>query len=148
MPRTTWYPLLGSMFRELLTPLGGVHVDDRCPLPILTRPYLHDFLLLRRDTPNWSPEQQRRLPDAICDSTKNHILITFYTRSSGNSLTWGLQELTAIGHFYYQSYNLAVDVDEWRGSYYVPKRYPHLIGATFPRLGLRGFTKIVFLSET
>ena len=108
MSRTTWYPLLGSMFGELLTPLGGVDVEPRCPLTILTNPYLHDFLLLRRDAPNWSREQYRRLPDGICESTKNHILITFYTQESGNSLGWGMQELLAIGHFYHQSYNLCL----------------------------------------
>jgi hypothetical protein len=109
MPPTTWYPLLGSIFSELLTPLGGVHVDDRCPLTALTRPHLHDFLLLRRDLPNWSREQYRRLPDGISDSTKNHLLITFYSQASGNSFGWRMQELLGIGHFYHQSYNLAQD---------------------------------------
>lgn len=63
----TWYPILGSIFSELLTPVG-IHVDDHCPLTALIEEHAFEFLLLRCDGLNWTSEQYgMNTPPALSD---------------------------------------------------------------------------------
>ncbi|MDM8541296.1 hypothetical protein QUF90_09425 [Desulfococcaceae bacterium HSG9] len=81
VPKTRWHRLLGKMFEELLTPVG---IEVYPEFPVMAGPPEADILLLRRETPQWTPEQMQRLPDGIRDSRADHILIEFkYTESAG-----------------------------------------------------------------
>jgi hypothetical protein len=77
--RTLWHQLLGKVLEELLPPVGiTVYVD----FPVMSQPPQADIVLLRREQPQWTPEQQARLPDGIRHSQATDIIIEFkYTES-------------------------------------------------------------------
>ncbi|OQY42663.1 MAG: hypothetical protein B6242_15870, partial [Anaerolineaceae bacterium 4572_78] len=60
--------------QELLTPVG---ITVSTNVEVMVDPPESDILLLRMDTPNWTPEQRALLPDGIRDSQANHILLEF-----------------------------------------------------------------------
>lgn len=101
-PKTRWHRLLGKMLEELLTPVG---IEVYTEFPVMADPPEADILLLRRETPQWTPEQVRRLPDGIRDSQADHILIEFkYTESVGLS---AFRQTVGYDHFYKKSKKLA-----------------------------------------
>jgi hypothetical protein len=76
---TKWHQLLGSLLKELLSPMNILVQPD---VKVMTNPPEADILLLRRDSPKWTAEQMSCLPDGIRNSTCSHFLIEFkYTES-------------------------------------------------------------------
>jgi len=77
--KTRWHLILGTILKELLTPVG---ITVELEVEVMTAPPRTDILLLRRQTKYWTPEQLERLPDGIRDTNASHILIEFkYTES-------------------------------------------------------------------
>jgi len=76
---TKWHQLLGSLLKELLSPMN---ISVQPDVKVMIKPPEADILLLRRDSPKWTAEQKSCLPDGIRDSNCSHILIEFkYTES-------------------------------------------------------------------
>ncbi|MEM1010242.1 MAG: hypothetical protein AAGJ35_14705 [Myxococcota bacterium] len=72
--KTRWHHLLGTLLEFLLPPVGiQVQIEPQ----VMSEPPQADIILLRRDTPFWTPEQQARLADGIRDTAANHVLIEF-----------------------------------------------------------------------
>ena len=100
-PKTRWHHLLGKMFEELLTPVG---IEVYTDFPVMADRPKADILLLRKETPEWTPEQLERLPDGIRDTKADHILIEFkYSESVGLS---AFQQAVGYDYFYRDSKDL------------------------------------------
>ncbi len=79
--KTRWHRLLGSVFEQVLTPVGiAVYTD----VPVMSDPPEADILLLRRTTRTWTKAQPARLPDGIRHTHASHILIEFKYSESIN----------------------------------------------------------------
>ncbi len=102
--RTKWHQLLGSMLKELLSPMNILVQPD---VKVMINPPEADILLLRRDSPKWTAEQMSCLPDGIRDSTCSHILIEFKYTESINKEAF----LQALGYdtFYKRSHTIGDD---------------------------------------
>lgn len=109
MPENTWYPILGGMFKELLTPVG-IHVDDNCPLTALIEPHMFEFLLLRRERADWTSEQYNRLPDFLRDMSSQHLLLVLNTRASTlDKLEHDVRLALTTSYFYTESYHCMME---------------------------------------
>jgi hypothetical protein len=99
--KTRWHLMLGTMFEELLTPVGiKVYTD----FPVMADRPMADILLLRKETPEWTPEQLARLSDGVRDCGADHILIEFkYTESVGVS---AFRQAAGYDYFYNSSKQL------------------------------------------
>ena len=100
--KTLWHQILGSILKQLLTPLGITVLTD---VKVMTKPPEADVLLLKRKHPNyWTQEQLEQLPDGIRDSTASHILIEFKATESISKETF--IQAAAYNYFYQQSQKL------------------------------------------
>jgi hypothetical protein len=80
-PKTNWHHLLGSVFEQVLTPVGvSVYTD----LPVMGDLPQADIVLLRRDTPTWTKAQLARLADGLRHTNATDILIEFKYSESIN----------------------------------------------------------------
>jgi hypothetical protein len=79
--KTNWHHLLGSVFEQVLTPVGvSVYTD----LPVMGDLPEADIVLLRRDTPTWTKAQLARLADGLRHTNATDILIEFKYSESIN----------------------------------------------------------------
>jgi hypothetical protein len=109
MQENTWYPILGGMFKELLTPVG-IHVDDNCRLTALLEEYHCDFLLVRCDGPNWTNEQYNRLPDFLRDNSVKHCVCLLTTENPTlDNLVDDVRLALGASYFYTESYNTTLE---------------------------------------
>ena len=105
MTENTWYPILGSMFSELLTPVG-IHVDDDCRLTVLHEEYDSDFVLLRCDDPTWTREQNNRLPNFLRNTSNKHLVLQVSTEDPIlDELEDDVRLALGTAYFYTESYN-------------------------------------------
>ena len=102
--RTNWHRILGAMLQELLTPVG---ITVSTNVEVMVDPPESDILLLRMDTPNWTPEQRALLPDGIRDSQANHILLEFKMTESLDKIA--VAKTIGYDVFYEQSQRLTSD---------------------------------------
>jgi len=59
-----------------------VNIDVKLEVKVMTEPPRADVLLIRRETPMWTPQQYALLPDGIRDTNASHIMLEFkYTQS-------------------------------------------------------------------
>jgi hypothetical protein len=73
------HQLLGILLQELLTPVGVKVVTE---FQVMAEAPQGDILILRREQPEWTPEQRALLPDGVRDSRASDILLEFkYTES-------------------------------------------------------------------
>ena len=70
--RINWHQFLGKDFDLVFTPLGLEIVLEGLAL---SEPPRVDIVILRRHTPEWTPEQFALLPDGIRQSHASHVLI-------------------------------------------------------------------------
>ena len=76
--KTRWHLLLGSLLKELLTPLNISVQIDVC----VTSDPKADIILMQRDGPHWSEAPKALLTDGLRDTSATHLLIEFkYTES-------------------------------------------------------------------
>ena len=102
-PNTRWHTLFGVLLDSVLTPVG---VDVLIDLPVMKTPPEADIVLLRRDSPAWTPEQQAVLPDGIRDNRAGHVILEFkYTQSLTEQ---ALRQAVGYDYFYRASQGLAV----------------------------------------
>ena len=100
-PRTLWHRLLGKELELLLTPLD---IQVLTEVEVISNPPKADILLLRRNTPAWTPAQLQFLPAGIRSSQAAHILLEFKVRESFNEET--LQQAVGYDYFYRQGQQL------------------------------------------
>jgi hypothetical protein len=101
--KTLWHRLLGKWLELLLTRVDIIVYTEP---QIMSEPPKVDILLLRRNSPRWTPAQLRLLPDGVRDSTAGHILIEFKFTESLNRERFQ----QALGYDYF--YRQAQQVDE------------------------------------
>lgn len=101
---TRWHRLLGKLLELLLAPTG-ISVDME--VQIMGDPPRADIVLLRRNEPEWTPEQIRLLPDGIRDTNASHIMIEFKRTESINVEI--LLKIAAYDLLYRQSRKLNPD---------------------------------------
>lgn len=99
--RTLWHRFLGKEFELLLTP---VEIEVITEVQVSSVPPLADILLLRRNTPAWTPAQLQFLPDGIRDSSASHILIEFKFRETFNEDV--VRQAIGYDYFYQQGQQL------------------------------------------
>lgn len=99
--RTLWHRFLGKEFELLLTP---VEIEVITEVQVSSVPPLADILLLRRNTPTWTPAQLQFLPDGIRDSNASHILIEFKFRET--STEEAVRQAIGYDYFYQQGQQL------------------------------------------
>lgn len=76
--KTRWHRLLGSLLKELLTPLN---ISVQTEILVTSDPKA-DIILMRRDEPQWNEAQKALLADGLRDTNASHLLIEFkYTES-------------------------------------------------------------------
>jgi hypothetical protein len=98
---TRWHTLFGALLDSMLTPLG---VEVFIDLPVMKTPPEADIVLLRRDRPDWTPEQKAVLPDGIRESTAGHVILEFkYTQSLTEE---ALRQAIGYDYFYRESNHL------------------------------------------
>jgi len=90
-----WHQLLGSLLKELLTPIDITVLTD---VPVLSEPPEADILLLKTNHNKWTQEQKARLPDGIRDSHAIHILLEFKYSESVNKKAF--QQTLSYDYFY------------------------------------------------
>ena len=91
---TKWHDLLGSLLKELLTPLNiSVQTDVRVAIDPRA-----DILIIRRNGLKWSERQKVRLADGLRDSSASHLLIEFKYTESLNDATF--RQILAYEYFY------------------------------------------------
>ncbi len=100
-PNTRWHTLFGALLDSVLTPVG---VEVLIDLPVMKTPPEADIVLLRRDSPAWTPEQQAVLPDGIRDNRAGHVILEFkYTQSLTEQ---ALRQAVGYDYFYRESQSL------------------------------------------
>ncbi len=67
-----WHRLVGTLFRELLTP---VNITVQTEVPLLNKPPQGDLLLIRREGKTWTEEQKALLPDGIWQNNARETLL-------------------------------------------------------------------------
>ncbi|MCL4868612.1 MAG: hypothetical protein KJ063_06585 [Anaerolineae bacterium] len=67
-----WHRLVGTLFRELLTP---VNITVQTEVPLLNKPPQGDLLLIRREGKVWTAEQKALLPDGIWQNNARETLL-------------------------------------------------------------------------
>lgn len=96
--KTLWHRLLGKWLELLLTRVDIIVYTEP---QIMSEPPKVDILLLRRNSPAWTPAQLRLLPDGVRDSAASHILIEFKFTESLNRERF--QQALGYDYFYRQS---------------------------------------------
>jgi hypothetical protein len=76
-----WHQLFGKELELALTPVG---IEVRLEALTISEPPRVDVVLLRRLTPQWTPEQYALLPDGIRESRASHNLIEHKQTESVN----------------------------------------------------------------
>ena len=99
--KTLWHRVLGKWLELLLTRVDIIVYTEP---QIMSEPPKVDILLLRRNTPTWTPTQLRFLPDGICDSIAGHVLIEFKFTESLNRARF--QQALGYDYFYRQAQQL------------------------------------------
>jgi hypothetical protein len=99
--RALWHRFLGKEFELLLTP---VEIEVITEVQVSSVPPLADILLLRRNTPTWTPAQLQFLPDGIRDSNAAHILIEFKFRETFDEEV--IRQAIGYDYFYQQGQQL------------------------------------------
>jgi hypothetical protein len=96
------HKVLGKMLQALLTPLG---VKVLTEFPVMAEAPKGDILILRRQQPDWTPEQRALLPDGVRDSRASDILLEFkYTESVNKA---ALRQALGYDILYQRSQNLS-----------------------------------------
>jgi|688.fasta_scaffold248671_2 hypothetical protein len=96
--KTLWHRLLGKWLELLLTRVDIIVYTEP---QIMSEPPKVDILLLRRNSPAWTPAQLRLLPDGVRDSVAGHILIEFKFTESLNRERF--QQALGYDYFYRQA---------------------------------------------
>ena len=93
-----WHRLLGKWLELLLT---YVDVTVYTEPQVMSDPPKVDILLLRRNSPTWTPPQTQLLPDGVRDSAASHILVEFKFTESLNRARF--QQALGYDYFYRQA---------------------------------------------
>lgn len=104
LEKTRWHRLLGKLLELLLTPTG---ISVETEVLIMSEPPRADIILLRREQPEWTPEQAQLLPDGIRDTSASRILLEFKRTESINADI--LLKSAAYDLLYRQARNLQAD---------------------------------------
>ena len=96
--KTLWHRLLGKWLELLLTRVDIIVYTEP---QIMSEPPKVDILLLRRNSPRWTPVQLRLLPDGVRESGASHILIEFKFTESLNRERF--QQALGYDYFYRQA---------------------------------------------
>ncbi len=100
--KTRWHELLGDMLEKLLVPVG---ISVFTNVAVMSKSPEADILLLRKETAEWTPEQQERLADGIRDTEAKDILIEFkYTESVNEH---ALRQSIGYDYFYKKARRLS-----------------------------------------
>lgn len=96
-----WHRWFGSLFKEILTPLG---LDVQTEMFVMTDPPRADVVIIRKPVKEWTKEQLMFLPDGIRDSRAGHVIIEFKHTESLDKDTF----CKVLGYrvFYKQHYKL------------------------------------------
>lgn len=78
-PEIRWHRWFGTVFEELLIPLG---LDVQTEHPVMIDPPEADVVIIRKSGMGWTPEQLEALPDGIRDCNASHIIIEFKNTES------------------------------------------------------------------
>jgi hypothetical protein len=96
------HKVLGTLLQELLTPVGVKVVTE---FQVMAEPPKGDILILRRESPEWTPEQYALLPDGVRDSQASDILLEFKYTESVNKVA--LCQALGYDTFYRRSQSLS-----------------------------------------
>jgi hypothetical protein len=101
MAKISAHKLLGTLLQELLTPVGVKVVTE---FQVMAESPKGDILILRREQPEWTPQQRALLPDGVRDSRASDILLEFkYTESINEA---ALRQALGYDTFYQRSQQL------------------------------------------
>jgi hypothetical protein len=98
MLKTLWHRLLSKLFEIVLSPLGVTILSE---LQSTSNPPKIDILLLRRNSPHWTPQQMALLPDGIRDRHATHHLLECKLTESINEESF--QQALTYDYLYRQS---------------------------------------------
>jgi len=104
MLKTLWHRLLSKLFEIILSPVGVTILSE---LQSTSNPPKIDILLLRRESPQWTPQQMALLPDGVRDRHATHHLLECKLTESVNEESF--QQALTYDYLYRQSQQVSSD---------------------------------------